>query len=139
MKVWGKVICLQVCVCPQGGVPAPGWGVWSRGVCSQGVGACLGGLPRGGGCLVETPPTATAAGGTHPTGNSFLFHNACDFTCIIGIFLFLNAVVDRAGDKATGLPYSDESKIPCLFSVSKYNFYSTTTFHRQVYYYQYPH
>ena len=24
--------------------------------------------PGGGGCLVETPPTATAAGGTHPTG-----------------------------------------------------------------------
>ena len=43
-EVWGKVICLQVCVCPQGGlvpgVPAPG-GAWSRGV------PALGGLVRG--------------------------------------------------------------------------------------------
>ena len=61
-EVWSKVICLQVCVCPQGrGVPAPG------GVCS---GGCL--LP--GGCLVEIPPpAATAAGGTHPTGMHFCF------------------------------------------------------------------
>ena len=46
-KVWDKVICLQVCVCPQGGqclVPGgsgPSGGRW---------GAC-----SGGGCLVETP------------------------------------------------------------------------------------
>ena len=36
-KVWGKVICLQVCVCPQGGgwsrgVPGPSGGAWSCGV-----------------------------------------------------------------------------------------------------------
>ena len=37
-------------------VSAPG-GAWSWGVHG----------PRGV-CLVETPPTATAAGGTHPTG-----------------------------------------------------------------------
>ena len=38
------------------GMPAPGsWGCLLRGVWS-------------GGCLVETPPTATTAGGTHPTG-----------------------------------------------------------------------
>ena len=36
-----------------GGVPGPGRGVSA---------------PGGGGCLVETPRTATAAGGTHPTG-----------------------------------------------------------------------
>ena len=28
-EVWGKVKCLQVCVCPQGGVPGPG-GAWWR-------------------------------------------------------------------------------------------------------------
>ena len=60
-EVWGKVICLQVCICPQGGrlvlggCLIPG-GAWSRGV------------PGPGGCLVETPRTATAAGGTRPTG-----------------------------------------------------------------------
>ena len=57
-EVWGKVICLQVCVCPQGGclvrgVPAPGR---------------MGGLIRGGLPVETHPPTATAAGGTHPTG-----------------------------------------------------------------------
>ena len=52
-------------------------GVWSGGAWSRGVlaprgaspgGACSGGSGPGG--LVETPPppTATAAGGTHPTG-----------------------------------------------------------------------
>ena len=78
-EVWGKVICLQACVLPQwgGGAWSQG-GAWSRGV--HGSGRCLlpggwgcmvpGGLLLvGGGCLVETPPpTATAAGGTHPTG-----------------------------------------------------------------------
>ena len=39
-EVWGKIICLQVCVCPQGGA-------WSRGECLIPVG-CL--VP--GGCLV---------------------------------------------------------------------------------------
>ena len=38
-----------------GGVPAPG-------------GAALEGCACSGGCLVETPPMATAAGSTHPTG-----------------------------------------------------------------------
>ena len=57
-----------------GGVPGPGGCAWSW------VGGCLvlgGGVPgpgwqgawSSGGCLVENPPeTATAAGGTHPTG-----------------------------------------------------------------------
>ena len=98
----------------KGGCLLRGWGGLVPGGLLPGGGCLLGG-PTPGGVLGGDPPTATAAGGTHPTGNSFLFHNACDFTCIIGIFLFLNAVVDRAGDKATGLPYSDESKIPCLF------------------------
>ena len=39
-----------------GGAWSRGGGAWSGGACSQGGG------------LVETPPTATAAGGTHPTG-----------------------------------------------------------------------
>ena len=46
------------------GVPAPGG--------SGPGGTCSGGGP--GGCLLETPPgTATAAGGTHPTG----MHSCC--------------------------------------------------------------
>ena len=47
------------------GVSAPGGG----GVCSGGCMVQWGGL-------VETPPTATAAGGTHPTGmhSCFLIH-----------------------------------------------------------------
>ena len=57
-EVWGKVICLQACVCPQGGA-------WSRGVSAPGGAWCWGVSALGG--LVETPPTATAAGGTHPT------------------------------------------------------------------------
>ena len=45
-----------------GGVPAPG-GVWSWGVSGPG------GVPAPGGPGGEPlPPTATAAGGTHPTG-----------------------------------------------------------------------
>ena len=80
-EVWGKVIYLQVCVYPQGGCLVPGGafsgGAWSGGsgpgggVPGPGEGECLlwggaWGVP--GGCLVETPQTATAAGGTHPTG-----------------------------------------------------------------------
>ena len=65
-EVWGKVICLQVCVCVSTGVPGPG-GVWSQGVSGAG-GAWSQGVPGPGGYLVETPRTATAAGGTHPTG-----------------------------------------------------------------------
>ena len=66
-----KVMFLQVCVCPLG-VPGPG-------------GVLLPGNVLWGGCLVgglvsqhamrQTPPgeTATAAGGTHPTG----MHSCC--------------------------------------------------------------
>ena len=43
-----------------------------RGVCSRGC-LVLGGAGPGGVCLVETPRTATAAGGTHPTG----MHSCC--------------------------------------------------------------
>ena len=72
-EVWGKVIFLHLFVilftggrwlvpggCLVLGVPAPG------GVPALGVPAS-GGMPAPGG-LVETPPTATAAGRTHPTG-----------------------------------------------------------------------
>ena len=31
-------------------------------------GVCSRGVPGPGGCLVETPPTDTAVGSTHPTG-----------------------------------------------------------------------
>ena len=52
-----------VCDSVHGGVPAPG-GVRSSGVAwSRGKGGAS--APGG---LVETPRTATAAGGTHPTG-----------------------------------------------------------------------
>ena len=53
-------------------------GAWSRG------GAWSGGLVLGG-CLVETPPTATAAGGTHPTGmHSCLIKFVSCYCCIRG-------------------------------------------------------
>ena len=50
----GQVMFLQVSVI----LPTGEGGAWSRG----------GFLLPGGGCLVETSGTATAAGGTHPTG-----------------------------------------------------------------------
>ena len=49
-EVWGKVICLQACVCPQGGVHRPG-----RGVCSGGVPRPRG-VPGLGGCLLQGMP-----------------------------------------------------------------------------------
>ena len=62
-------------LCSWGGAWS-GWGVSARGGllreggCVPGLGGVCSGevclLP--GGCLVETPGTATAAGGTHPTG-----------------------------------------------------------------------
>ena len=57
---------------PREGVPAPGGGA-----CSQG-----GSGP--GGCLVDTPQTATAAGGTHPTG----MHS-----CVVNYFEQRNLVI----------------------------------------------
>ena len=95
-EVWDKVICLQVCVCPQGGllpgclVPGGAWsqgGVCGQGVPGMGVPALGRGVPGPGGCLLlggyllqdgvpgprvapggDIPREATAAGGTHPTG-----------------------------------------------------------------------
>ena len=74
-EVWGKVICLQMCVCPQGG-PGLG-GAWSRrGLVPRGsgLGECLvhgGAWSRRvwsrGGAWWRPPPMATAAGGAHPT------------------------------------------------------------------------
>ena len=81
----GKVIFSQVCVknsvhrggCLLWGVPAPGGrSAPGEGVPALGGGGLLlgrvclllGGSAPGGRCLVETPPTATAVGSTHPTG-----------------------------------------------------------------------
>ena len=53
------------------GVHGPGGvGAWYRGVCMVPGGAWSRGegVHGPGGCMVETPPTATAEGGTHPTG-----------------------------------------------------------------------
>ena len=90
-EIWGKVIFSQACVknsvyragmpgptgCLLRGVSAPrgclvlegvcSGGGWSRGVsgprrCLVLGGVCSGGMPVG------DPPTAAAAGGTHPTG-----------------------------------------------------------------------
>ena len=60
-------------------MPGPGGCAWSQGVPGLG-GVCLVGRVSGpGGCLVETPQTATAAGGTHPTGmHSCLNHVLID-------------------------------------------------------------
>ena len=49
------------------GVSAPG-GCMDRGLSAPGVHGPGGVHSPRGVCLVETPPTATAAGGTHPTG-----------------------------------------------------------------------
>ena len=77
------VINLLWGACSGGGVKCS-WrvcsgGVLLGGVCSGGVcswrGVCSGRrclVP--GGCLVETPPTATAASGTHPTGMHSCLH-----------------------------------------------------------------
>ena len=67
-------------VCAPGGCLVLG-GAWSKGVCSQGVPG------SGGGGCVETPPgTATAVGGTHPTGmhsclNCYLVHCMAAYFC----------------------------------------------------------
>ena len=78
IEVWGKVIFLHLFVILfTGGSLVPGvhgpGGAWSGGVPG---GAWSWGVHGPGGCLVETlpPRTATAAGGTHPTGmHSCLF------------------------------------------------------------------
>ena len=57
----GKVMFLQVSVILSTG------GAWSGPVWSRRGAWSWGALVRGG-CLVETPRTATAEGGTHPTG-----------------------------------------------------------------------
>ena len=61
----GGCLVLGGCLA-RGGVSAPSRGCLLWGVCSQQGVSALGGLLPGG-CLVETPPTATAAGDTHPT------------------------------------------------------------------------
>ena len=53
-EVWGKVICLQACVCPQGG-------------CLVGGGACSGGCAWSGGCLLPG-----GAWWRHPPGRPLL-------------------------------------------------------------------
>ena len=73
-EVWGKVIFLHLFVIlfmgevPAWGVSVPAGVVWSRGL--EGVCLLLGdGCLLPGGCAWwRTPGTATAAGGTHPTG-----------------------------------------------------------------------
>ena len=80
-EAWGKVIFSQACVknSVHRGGSGPGkclvQGGSARGGLVQGVpglkggGVCSGGYLLWGECLVETPRgTATAAGGTHPTG-----------------------------------------------------------------------
>ena len=75
-KFGDKVICLQVCVCPRGGLS---WGGgWSRGGWLvpgvAGSGGCLvlggGSLVRG--CLVETPPDGYCCGRYASYWNAFL-------------------------------------------------------------------
>ena len=50
-----------------GGMSGQG-GIWSRGVPARGGVPALGGSGPGEGLVETPPPTATAAGGTHPTG-----------------------------------------------------------------------
>ena len=70
---WSQGFAWSWGVCLVWGVPGPGGGGWSGG-------------SGPGGYLVETPPgTATAAGGTHPTGMY-----SCDFNCILCITKYVN-------------------------------------------------
>ena len=70
-EVWGKVICLQACVCPRGclvgGVPGLGGLVLGGAVCLIQAGLPGLGGSGPGGAWWRPPRTATAAGGTHPT------------------------------------------------------------------------
>ena len=87
-EVWGKVICLQACVCPQGrsaaGRSAAGGWCLLLGVHGPG-GGLLPGSSAPGGCVCcrgvpgEDPPTATAAGGTDLTG----MHSCCPFVSVL--------------------------------------------------------
>ena len=79
---------IPACLAP-GRVPGPG-GCLVQGGLLQG-GAWSGGSAPGG-CLVKTPRTATAAGGTHPTGmHSFLrcivLHTSSPFTICVKEFV----------------------------------------------------
>ena len=101
-EVWCKVICLQVCVCQQGG------GVWSRGdawsrgsglgsgVWSQG-GACSQGVPGLGGLV---PGGAWSLGGAwwrppgwllHPTG----MHSCFEMFVVRDSFLDICDLIDQ--------------------------------------------
>ena len=85
-RSWGKVIFSQASV-----ILSTEVGACSGGVCSRGGGVCCGGVCSGGdawsgGLLArggawsrgvpggDPPGTATAAGGTHPTGMHSCFH-----------------------------------------------------------------
>ena len=71
-QLWRGVCDQGVCVWPEG---MHGWGCALRGACM--VGTCMTGGMRGRGVCVAGE-TATAAGGTHPTG----MHSCCgSFYC----------------------------------------------------------
>ena len=87
-EVWGKIICIQVSVCPQGGGGLVlGWclvlgghlilggGTWSRGK------GCLVQGVWSGGCLVETPSNGYSCGQYASYWNAFLFFK-CFFQVI---------------------------------------------------------
>ena len=105
---FAKVMFLHVSVilsrggCLFLGGPAPG------GVCSRGSAwsrrGCL--VPGGGGeCLVGRPPqTATAAGGTHPTGmhSWMIWRNVHSFGPLILLKKMLNSITDKSAVESTG-------------------------------------
>ena len=72
-----------VCDSVNGGVPGPGGG-WSRGVSAPG------GSARGRGAWWRPPGTATAAGGTHPTGMHSCFQHEISKINVQGNFYFVN-------------------------------------------------
>ena len=80
-EVWGKVICLQVCVCPRGGGVWSREGAWFWGRSGPGGAWSLGGVWSGGRgvwsgrglCLVETPPNGYCCGRYASYWNAFLF------------------------------------------------------------------
>ena len=93
-----------VCVPGLGGVPGPGGGclvpgmcAWSGGVCAWSGGVCAwsgGCVPGPGGACLRPPRTATAAGGTHPTG----MHS-----CFKGKFFYLKVYGCEEKQRKQGL------------------------------------
>ena len=82
---WGGVFAPGGCFLPGGGL-LPG-GVCSWGVCFLLGGVCSQGVPGG------APGTATAAGGTHPTGMHSCFEEILELYCWLTFFVYPKVLI----------------------------------------------